>query len=117
MKVRTIFKATAAATLFWLLPETASADNCGSFNDCYSTVRAATAATAGVGVLAVLTSLGLDFIPGLGDLKGIWEAITGRDAVTQERLRGWERALGAIPIIGRVGKGVKGLGKVGRALI
>ncbi|MDR6226826.1 pre-toxin TG domain-containing protein [Desmospora profundinema] len=82
---------------FLLFPETAFADNCGSFADCFDTTRAAVAATVGLSLFAVLLSTGLDFIPGVGTIKGIYEAITGEDAVTGEELEWWERAIGVVP--------------------
>jgi hypothetical protein len=48
---------------------------------------------------AVLTSIGIDFIPIVGDLKGLGEAATGCDMVTGESLGNW-RWLGLLGIIG-----------------
>ena len=47
-----------------------------------------------------LVSSALDFIPGIGNVKSLWEAITGKDIVTGEELSKVERTLsllGAIP--------------------
>jgi len=41
-------------------------------------------------------SMLLNFVPGLGDGKGLEEGITGKDALTGEPLAWWERALGFI---------------------
>ncbi|GAB1542552.1 hypothetical protein NUACC21_52260 [Scytonema sp. NUACC21] len=89
--------------------QTALADNCGSLSDCYGVIR--NAAIAG-GLIAVFIGLALDFTPIIGDIKGIIEAFTGRDRVTGQRLEWWERLLGAIPILGRVGD----LARVGRVI-
>jgi hypothetical protein len=86
-----------------LSPEMAFADNCGSFQDCFSTQRAAVAATVGLGVFATLLSLGLDFIPVVGTVKGGIEAITGKDLITGEKLEPWERMLGIVPYVGQAG--------------
>lgn len=48
---------------------------------------------------AVATSIGIDLIPVVGDLKGLQEAATGCDAVTGESLGDW-RWLGLLGIIG-----------------
>ena len=50
------------------------------------------------GRVGVVLSIGLDFVPGVGTIKGIIEAITGRDIITRQE-RGWrERVLGIIPL-------------------
>jgi len=41
-----------------------------------------------------------DFMPGLGDLKGIQEGITGVDPATGENIPNWARPLGALPFVG-----------------
>ncbi|MET7965468.1 pre-toxin TG domain-containing protein [Micromonospora sp. NPDC005305] len=46
-----------------------------------------------------LASLVADLIPGVGDVKGVSEAVYGRDLVTGQPLSGVERALGAIVLI------------------
>ncbi|WP_211840568.1 pre-toxin TG domain-containing protein [Saccharopolyspora hirsuta] len=43
-----------------------------------------------------MLSIGLNLIPGLGDVKGIHEAIAGRDALTGELLPPAERVMGGI---------------------
>lgn len=91
-----LFASTALLTGF---QQPVFADNCGSLSDCYMVIR--NAIIAG-GAIAIGVSLGLDLLPVIGDLKGILEAITGRDSVTGERLAGWQRILGAIPVIGRI---------------
>ncbi len=48
---------------------------------------------------AVATSIGVDFIPVVGDLKGLGEAATGCDLVTGESLGNW-RWLGLLGLIG-----------------
>lgn len=53
-----------------------------------------------MGLIGGLLSIGLDFIPVIGDIKGLAESLTGRDAVTGDELAGWERALGALPLAG-----------------
>ena len=48
---------------------------------------------------AMATSIGIDFIPVVGDLKGVAEAATGYDLVTGESLGNW-RWLGLLGLIG-----------------
>lgn len=50
-----------------------------------------------------LLSVALDFVPIVGDLKGIGEAIVGHDLVTKEKLSVAERIIGVIPF-GKVAK-------------
>lgn len=45
-------------------------------------------------------SVGIDFIPIVGDAKGLWESITGRDTITGEELSTAERILGLAGIVG-----------------
>lgn len=56
----------------------------------------------------------LDFIPGVGTVKGIIEGITGEDLITGQELTTFERATGWIPIAGKVGRGIKNIGKLSR---
>jgi hypothetical protein len=103
-----------AGVLLW--PGVASADNCGSLIDCYRTAQAGLAALVGLSVLAgVLLSVGLDFLPGVGTVKGIIEAITGRDLITGQELEWWERLLGVIPVIGGVAGVAAAASKVSKA--
>ena len=54
-------------------------------------------------------SFGLDFVPGVGTAKGVYEGFTGKDSVTGEELNGFDRAMcfvGAIPLVGNMAKGV-----------
>ncbi|MDR6226336.1 pre-toxin TG domain-containing protein [Desmospora profundinema] len=95
-----------AAGLFMLWPpDVAEAHNCGDFRDCYSTLRAAVAATVGLSMFAVILSIGLDFVPGVGQGKGILEAITGRDLITGEELEDHVRLLGILGPAGRIAGG------------
>lgn len=48
---------------------------------------------------ATATSIGLDFVPVVGDAKGVYEAATGYDMVTGEPLGNW-RWLGLLGLIG-----------------
>ena len=64
------------------------------------------------GITKIGISTALDFIPGVGTGKGIIEAFTGKELVTGEKLAPWERALGIIPIIGKIGRGAKAIGKI-----
>lgn len=99
-----------------VLPPMAYADNCGSLTDCYYTARAALAALVGLSVLfGVLISLTLDFLPGVGTVKGIIEAITGRDLVTGQELAWWERALGVVPVVGGLAGTAAAASRLGRA--
>ena len=52
-------------------------------------------------------SLGLDFTPLAGDVKGVVEAIVGKDIITDDKLPGWARALGAVPLFGGILKQAK----------
>jgi hypothetical protein len=105
----------AMACLGLWLPELAWADNCGSFSDCFSSLRAALAALVGVGTFAALLSLALDFLPIIGTWKGILEAFTGRDLVTGEKLPDWARWLGILPGLGVLGDLIDGGGAAARA--
>ena len=71
-----------------------------------------------VGIAAA--NLATDFAPLVGELKDLYRAVTGEDPVTGEKLSRWERvlaALGAIPLIGKLGKGIGvGLKFLGRGL-
>ncbi|UVI29380.1 pre-toxin TG domain-containing protein [Paenibacillus spongiae] len=92
--------------LFFVFPDVALADNCGSLSDCFNTQRAAVAATVGLGIFATLLSIGLNFVPVVGQVKGVIEAITGKDLITGEKLETWERAMNLVPFgaIGKVGR-------------
>jgi hypothetical protein len=104
--VRLVLRVAQVATAAWmawlvhglLFAEPAAADNCSVFTDCFG--QANSAAETGFG-LALLTglSLALDFVPVVGDVKGVVEAVTGRDLLTGEELEPWERALGLIPLV------------------
>lgn len=100
--------------LLIFFPNYALADNCSSLSDCYNTLRAALAATVGLTTLAVI-SLILDLLPGVGNLKSLYEVAGGEDPVTGEELEGWMRVvagIGVIPIAGNIVKvGGKVLGK------
>ncbi len=54
-------------------------------------------------------SLVLDLLPGIGDGKGVVEAITGKDMMTGEQLSGFDRALGALVVMRWVKVGKKAL--------
>lgn len=45
-------------------------------------------------------SVGIDFIPIVGDAKGLWESFSGRDTITGEELSTAERILGLAGIVG-----------------
>lgn len=101
---KTIFFGIALLALL-AIPSVALADNCGSYFDCYSTARAATAAATGVAVALMIISLGLDlvgFIPhpiarAVSMAKGLIEGALGYDPITGQPFGKWERALGAMP--------------------
>lgn len=70
----------------------------------------------GPGTLESLLSLGVDFIPVVGNIKGGYEAIGGVDPVTGEELSGTERVLAGFGIIfgglsKLFSKGIKTTGK------
>ena len=53
-------------------------------------------------------SCALDFVPGIGTAKGLYEGFSGKDAVTGENLNGFERAMGFVGAIPLVGGFIKG---------
>ncbi|MEU7820823.1 pre-toxin TG domain-containing protein [Catellatospora sp. NPDC049133] len=109
--------ALGAGAAVLLLPGTAYADNCGSMSDCYYTARAALAALVGLSVLfGVLLSIGLDFVPVVGTVKGVIEAITGKDLITGQELAWWERLLGIVPVVGGIAGVAAGISKGARAI-
>jgi hypothetical protein len=87
-----------AAVVELLTAEPALADNCGTFADCFGQTGSAAEATFGLTLLSGL-SLALDFVPIVGDVKGVVESVTGEDLLTGEELEPWERALGLIPLL------------------
>lgn len=93
-----------------VLASPASADNCGTFLDCFNQSNAAAEAGFGLVLLTGLSLL-LDFTPVVGSIKGGIEGITGRDLLTGEQLAAWERAIGWVPYAGKAGD-VLGLGGV-----
>jgi hypothetical protein len=113
----------ASVVLLDLTSAPAAADNCSVFTDCFDQSGAASEAALGLTILAGL-SLVIDFIPVVGDIKGVVEAYTGRDLLTGQELEPWERALGLVTIIPGsdilrvLGKGsdlAGGIGGAGRA--
>jgi hypothetical protein len=99
------------------MPSAAFADNCGSMSDCYNTAAAALAALVGLSVLfGVMLSVALDFVPVVGTVKGIIEAITGKDLVTGQELAWWERLLGIVPVIGGAAGVAAAISKGSRAI-
>ena len=52
----------------------------------------------------------LDLLPGIGDGKGIVEAVTGKDLATGEELSGFDRATGALVVLRWLRTGKKALG-------
>ena len=105
MKKRLLVSVSIGITLWLLLPEVAYADNCSveSLSDCFGTARAAATAAVALAVFAAILSMTLDMIPIVGTVKGIIEAVTGRDLITGEKLEDWERLLGIVPW-GKLGK-------------
>ena len=62
-------------------------------------------------------SCALDFVPVVGNAKGIYEGFSGRDAVTGEEIHGFDRAMcfvGAVPIVGNYAKGASRTARVVR---
>ena len=54
-----------------------------------------------------LSSCALDWVPGVGTAKGIYEGARGKDAVTGEPLNGFQRTMcfvGAVPLVGNAAK-------------
>lgn len=101
--------ALVVVTGLWLVAfqQAASADNCGSFSDCFFTADGATWA-----LLGTFISIALDFVPIVGNVKGVIEAITGRDLITGQELEPWERALGILGPLGKGAKVVVGIGTI-----
>src|SRR4051812_2920227 len=95
---RVTYTLIVAGTLLWATTSPAFADNCSSPGDCFGT--AGSFNLAALGALALLAlSLLLDFSP-VGNVKGVIEGVSGVDAITGEKLKWWERALGFAPLIG-----------------
>ena len=102
----------------WLISASvAAASDCSVPTDCFGTERAGLAALFGT-----ILSIGLSALPIIGTGKDLWEAITGRDAVTNERLSGWERLLnvaaaplGLVPGAGALDEAAS-LPRLGRAI-
>lgn len=92
------------------------AHNCGDFRDCYDTLRGAIAATVGLSMFAVALSLALDFIPGVGQVKGGIEAITGKDLITGEELSAYERILGVFGPVSKIAAGSAAIARGARNL-
>ena len=67
-----------------------------------------------MGLVGGLLSMGLDFVLVVGDAKGLLESLTGRDAVTGDKLAAWERALGAIPLLGGAATTGAAVGRMAR---
>jgi hypothetical protein len=61
-------------------------------------------------------SLALDLTPGVGEIKGVVEALTGHDLVTGEPLAPWERIIGILPGISDVGKLASKASDIARAV-
>jgi hypothetical protein len=92
-----------ACVITLLATSIAQADNCSGLTDCYRTAQTGLAALVGVSALfGILISLGLDFMPVIGTVKGIYEASTGRDSITGSELAWWERVLGIVPLAGPI---------------
>jgi hypothetical protein len=51
------------------------------------------------GILRTGASMGADFIPIVGNVKSVVEVISGKDYITGEKLKLWERGLSAVGII------------------
>lgn len=100
MKLRWTAAVAGGMVLSVLLATTVLADNCGSLSDCYRTAQAAIAASVGLTMLAIGLSIFLDFVPVVGEVKGVIQAITGRDLITGQELSTWERAIGLLPVGG-----------------
>ncbi|TVL97973.1 MAG: hypothetical protein CV087_21825 [Candidatus Brocadia sp. WS118] len=60
-------------------------------------------------------NMALDFVPIVGDIKGIVEGIIGYDMMGH-KLELWERGLGAIPLVGKAGKAIKNVTKGSRII-
>jgi hypothetical protein len=113
---RVLLVSTMAVVAVFAFPSTAYADNCGDLTDCYSTAQAALAALVGLSVLfGLILSFTLDLLPGIGTIKGLIEAYTGRDLITGQELEWWERALGVLPVLGKLGRLAEGAADAGAA--
>lgn len=67
--------------------------------------------------LPQLISLILDFTPIIGQLKGVAEAIIGRDVITGRQLADWERGLNALLALIPSARGIFNTGKSGLRLL
>lgn len=114
MRIGFRWGALLVVTALFFLAEPVRADNCGSLWDCYGTIQAAVAATVGLAVFAAVLSIGLELIPVVGEIKGIIEAITGKDRITGEDLAWYERVLGVVPIGGALIGGAIAIGRGAR---
>ncbi|MBX9246484.1 pre-toxin TG domain-containing protein [Actinotalea ferrariae] len=103
---------TTVAIVDVVAAQPAAADNCSVFTDCFGVANSAIEAAFGLSLLAVL-SMVLDFVPVVGTVKGVVEAITGRDLLTGQELAAWERALGVLPLLGGLGA-LGALSRMGR---
>ncbi len=83
-----------------------------TFNMNPADIPAEVFATKEPSLWAIGASMVLDFIPVVGTVKGVIEAFTGEDLITGEKLSPLERALGIIPIVGKLGRVAKGGAKI-----
>ena len=90
-----------------VVPTVVMADNCGSYSDCYDTGRAAAEAAAALAILGIILSTALDLSP-VGPLKAAYQAATGEDLITHEKVNRREQLLGIIPVGKIIGLGAKG---------
>ncbi|MCW5983135.1 MAG: hypothetical protein KIT09_33910 [Bryobacteraceae bacterium] len=88
-------KAALLICCFVLSAAPLAAHNCSDLQDCFNNIRAALAAA--FALAGVVASIGLDFMPVIGTVKGVYEAWTGQDLVTGQKLAWWERAVGILP--------------------
>lgn len=83
----------AVVAVWLLLADPVAASDCQEPSDCFGSTAAGLAALLG------FLSFTLNFVPIIGDAKGIFEGIIGRDLFTGRRLSASERLIGAIAII------------------
>jgi len=66
-------------------------------------------------VVVAVVSIAVDFVPILGQIKMVYESVSGRDVITGDALPMWMRILGPLgATIGKAGKAAKAIHAVGK---
>ncbi len=91
-RLRFVTACGVAAALMVVTANIASADNCGSFSDCYGTAQTATAAGTALALTAVIA------IRSNFSILNVVRSVTGRDPMLGTRVSTWERIVGMVPL-------------------